>query len=384
MLTSKRSRFSLPRKITYLNCAYMGPLLKTSERAGVRALRMKNNPASFSTTDFFDDSASLRAAFAETISLDDPTRVAIIPSVSYGMATVAKNIRISKGEHIIVASEQFPSNYYSWKRLCDENSAEVKMISPPNELKERGKIWNERILEAIGPKTRMVAIGHVHWADGTLFNLSEIRRRTREVSALLVVDGTQSVGALPFDVASMEPDALIVAGYKWLLGPYGLAVAYFGKEFNNGSPLEENWISRKNSENFSALVNYTEDYQDGALRYDVGERSNFIHVSMLLNSIRQINKWGVSNIQEYCKSISLQPIMRLREYGFWIEDDTYRGDHLFGVRLPKEINIDSVKSQLSKRNIFVSFRGDAIRVSPNVYNTEEDMHRLASALITLP
>jgi selenocysteine lyase/cysteine desulfurase len=382
MLTSKRSKFSIPRRVTYLNCAYMGPLMRDTEKTGIRGLRLKRNPAGITPGDFFSTTELLRAEFARMISCDQHARVVVIPSVSYGMATVAKNVTMEKDQHIIVAAEQFPSNYYAWKKLCDEDGGSMKIVSPPVQLQNRGKVWNERILEAIDTKTKVVALGHVHWADGTKFDLEAIRKKTKEVGALLIIDGTQSVGALPFDVGKIDPDALIVAGYKWLLGPYSIGLAYFGKHFDNGIPLEENWINRKESENFSALVSYQEEYQEGSLRFEVGEHSNFIHVPMLLNSVTQLNRWGITNIQEYCREISTESISQLRGHGFWIEDENFRGSHLFGIRIPKEKNIEQLKASLIKKNIFVSFRGDAMRVSPNVYNTTEDMNRLTKALIS--
>lgn len=382
MLSCKRSKFSLPRNSTYLNCAYMAPLLSSVEKAGIRGLRLKRNPSDVAPSDFFEQSSHVRRSFAAMIHCAQENRVAIIPSVSYGMATVAKNILIEKHQRIVVAAEQFPSNYYSWKRLADENGASVVAVGPPSEPEGRASKWNERILEAIGPATRIVAISHVHWADGTKFDLREIRKRTREVGALLIVDGTQSVGALPFDVRDIDPDALVVAGYKWLLGPYGIGVAYFGKEFDNGIPLEENWINRINSEDFGGLVNYRDDYQEGSLRYEVGEHSNFILIPMLLKAMEQLNRWGPANIQEYCRNISAEAIKELSENGYWIEDEAFRGHHLFGIRIPQGRDLVRLKQSLLKKNISVSFRGDAIRVSPNVYNTPEEMHRLAKVLLS--
>ena len=134
------------------------------------------------------------------------------------------------------------------------------------------------------------------------FNLEQIRKRTRDVGALLIIDGTQSVGVLPFDVKKIQPDALVCAGYKWLLGPYSIGLAYYGEYFDDGKPIEESWLNRMDSEDFSALVNYQASYQSGALRYDVGEHSNFVLVPMLIKSIKQLNQWGVANAQEYIKS----------------------------------------------------------------------------------
>ena len=197
----------------------------------------------------------------------------------------------------------------------------------------------------------------------------------------MIIDGTQSVGALPFDIQKVQPDALICAGYKWLLGPYSIGLAYYGEYFDGGKPVEENWINRKNSENFAGLVNYESDYQPGALRYEVGEHSNFILVPMLLKALEQLNKWKPENVQLYCKSITQNTIDELVELGFWIEDEAYRTSHLFGIRLPLELELQKVKEDLLKKKIYVSYRGDAIRISPNVYNTRDDLKKLSTTLI---
>jgi selenocysteine lyase/cysteine desulfurase len=200
------------------------------------------------------------------------------------------------------------------------------------------------------------------------------------VGALLIVDGTQSVGAMPFDVQKIKPDALVCAGYKWLLGPYGISLAYYSEYFDNGKPVEENWVSRLNSEDFTKLVNYQPAYQPGALRYDAGEHSNFINVPMMIKALEQLNRWKVSNVQEYCSFITREAIIKLREKGFWVEDENYRGGHLFGIRLPETMDIEKVKNSFLKNGIYVSFRGNAIRVAPNVYNDEKDLQKLVSVL----
>jgi selenocysteine lyase/cysteine desulfurase len=380
MLSCKHSKFTLPPNISYLNCASMSPLLKSVEKAGIHGLRQKRNPALMTPKDFFTQSELLRNEYARLINVQDPNRIAIVNSVSYGMANVAKNIQIGRGQHILVAAEEFPSNYYPWQRLCEETGASIKVTGPPQSLQSRGKIWNERILEDINKETKAVAIANTHWADGTKFDLEAIRKRTSEVGALLIVDGTQSVGALPFDVQKIKPDALICAGYKWLLGPYGIGIAYYGPHFDNGKPVEEHWINRLNSEDFSKLISYEQEYQPGALRYEAGEHSNFILLPMMHKAIEQINRWKVANIQEYSSSIAQNAVKALQEKGFWIEDESYRAGHFFGIRLPEGIDIEKAKAILHKHKIYVSLRGNAIRVSPHVYNDEKDLQKLVSVL----
>jgi len=381
MLKNQRSKFSLQSSTTYLNCAYMSPLLKSVEKAGSNGIKAKRNPFKISVDDFFIESELLRGEFGKLINTNELNRIVIVPSTSYGLANVVNNIRLTSTNSIIVAAEQFPSNYYPWQRLSVDTGAKLKIISPPQILDGRGKRWNELILNEIDKDTKVVTLGNVHWADGTLFNLMEIRKRTKEVGALLIIDGTQSVGALPFDVQKIQPDALVCSGYKWLMGPYSIGLAYYGEYFDDGKPIEENWINRLGSENFAGLVNYQSNYQSGALRYEVGEHSNFILLPMMLAALKQINAWNPQDIQAYCAKITRKPIQLLREKGFWVEEEAFRGHHLFGIRFPKGLDITLLKQRLHKSKISVSFRGDAIRVSPNLYNDEKEMMKLVTVLM---
>ena len=179
---------------------------------------------------------------------------------------------------------------------------------------------------------------------------------------------------------SLKPDALICAGYKWLLGPYGTALAYYGPAFDDGKPIEENWINRLNSEDFQALVNYNDQYKPKAARYSVGQNSNFFHVPMLLMAIEQILEFQPRRIQQYCKTLCKDYLAHLKEMGCWIENEDYRSAHLFGIRLGEGFDFEKLKDQFKQSNIHVSFRGDSIRVAPNVYNTAEDMERLVGCI----
>jgi selenocysteine lyase/cysteine desulfurase len=165
------------------------------------------------------------------------------------------------------------------------------------------------------------------------------------------------------------------------MGPYSIGLAYYGPYFDDGKPVEENWINRLHSEDFTGLVNYQPAYQPGALRYEVGEHSNFILVPMMLEALRQVNQWNPSRIQEYTHKISREALAMLRAAGCWIEEE-YRGSHLFGVRLPREISLGKVKEALQKKKISVSIRGDSIRVAPHLYNTASEMKMLAQTILT--
>ena len=366
--------FQLDPQVHYLNCAYMAPMLKSVEELGIEGIRKKRDPFKITADDFFRDSESVRKEFASLIGSNESQRVALIPGTSYGMAIVANNISLEPGEEVIVMEGQFPSNFYIWDRLAKQFGAKVITLSEPSEF-PRGEAWNAAILGSINDRTRVVAMPHVHWADGTRFDLISIRKKCNEHNTLLIIDGTQSVGALPFYVDEIRPDALICSGYKWLMGPYSMGMAWFGDKLIDGKPLEENWINRKNSENFKELVNYQAEYQPGALRYDVGERSNFILLPMMLEALRQINEWGVENIYDYCSKLSGTAITELREMGYELETGTYLSHHLFGVR---RRGFDPVlfSEKLNDAKIYVSVRGNAVRVAVNVFNDQRDMEAL--------
>ncbi len=382
MLECQRAAFSLPETLHYLNCAYMAPLPTRVAEAGIEGIRRKLNPATITVEDFFADSHRVRRLFGQLVNAP-PERVALIPAVSYGTALVAKNVECSPGMNVVIAHEQFPSNVYAWRRLCERTGAELRVVRPPADPGRRAEGWNERLLEAIDHATALVALPPLHWTDGTLFDLARIGARAREVGAVFVVDGTQAVGALPFDVQQIQPDALFCAGYKWLLGPYALGVAYLGPRFDRALPLEENWIGRLGSEDFRGLVNYRDEYQPGAVRFDVGERSNFILGPMLAAALEMVLEWGVERIQAYCGRLAELLIAEAEPLGFTVEAERWRAGHLFGLRAPRELDEGRVQELLRARNVSISLRGSALRISPHVYNREEDVDALVAVLRAL-
>ena len=380
MLSCQRHQFYLPDDVHYLNCAFMSPLAKPVEQAGIEGIRLKRNPAQIIARDFFEASDAVRREFAAIIGTSDPRRISIIPAVSYAIATAARNLAAPSGSEIVVLFEQFPSNIYTWRRLASERGLKLQVVLPPDDEARRGHRWNERILDAISKRTAAVCIPIVHWVDGTQFDVRAIGERARDVEAAFIIDGTQSIGALPFDVTEVKPDLLVCAGYKWLMGPYSVGMAYWSNLFDRGTPLEENWIVRQGSRDFSGLVEYEDQYQEGAVRFDVGERSNFALMPMMLQGLKLVRSLRPDRIQEYCRHLTREALSEVVEMGYRLESDAFRSDHLFGIRAPVALSLDRLKDALRERNVSVSIRGSAIRVAPNVYNDGRDIDALVDAL----
>ncbi|HRH49782.1 MAG TPA: aminotransferase class V-fold PLP-dependent enzyme [Panacibacter sp.] len=378
MLTQKHL-FQLPEDIHYLNCAYMSPLLKSVEEAGINGMQKKRNPANIKADDFFSEAATVREQFGALINCN-AVQVAVIPSASYGLKTAVNNLPTGKGKFAITIGDEFPSGYYSIEGWCIENNKELIVIKAPETKDNRAEKWNEQLLESITADTVAVVMSSIHWMDGTIFNLEAIGKRCKETATVFIVDGTQSVGALPMDVSRFCIDALICAAYKWLLGPYSTGLAYFSEFFNNGKPLEETWKNRTNALDFPRLTNYTTEYKSGAGRYNMGESANFTLMPMLNTALTQIAEWNVENIQDYCSKLIAPLEQFLYANNFHIEDAGYRANHLFGFQLPPFINTQQLMGALQEKKINVSLRGNAVRISPHLYNTENDINVLMGTL----
>src|SRR5918997_2119159 len=282
ILENQREHFEMSGEIAYLNCAYMSPQLRSVREIGERAVSRKSRPWEITPDDFFEDAEKTRALFARLVG-GEAEGVALIPSVSYGIAVAAANVKVEAGERILILEDQFSSNVYSWRELAQRSGAELVTVPRPADHD-----WTSAVLRYLDENVAVVSVPNCHWTDGSLVDLARVGARAGQVGAALVVDAIQSLGAHPFDVAEVGPDFLVASAYKWLLGPYGVGFMYVGEEYREGAPIEHNWINRRGSENFSGLVGYEDAFQPGARRYDVGERSNFVLLPIANEALRQI------------------------------------------------------------------------------------------------
>jgi selenocysteine lyase/cysteine desulfurase len=378
MLDNQKSLFSLPADLHFLNCASRAPLLNEAQARGIAGLRRQVAPVSHGPEEYSRESEELRNAVATLIHAS-PDEIAITPSVSYGIAIAEHNVRLRKGQTVVTMEEEFPSDVYAWMERCRKDGATLRSVPRPDETERVSSLWNERLLDAIDAQTAIVNVSSVHWTDGVRFDLEAIGKRAREVGALFIVDGTQSIGAAPFDFAAIKPDLLVCAGYKWLLGPYQIGFAAIGERFMEAEPFEYHWSNRAGSHDTTATA-YRQEYEKGARRFDVGEHANYITVPMLSEGVRQVNAWGGEAIQAYCHELTRPLTTLLEDERFVVSPASERIAHIIGIRLADDSRIPGVMKSLSEREVRVSQRGRSIRVSPNVYNTPEDIDALLAGL----
>ncbi|HEY0113642.1 MAG TPA: aminotransferase class V-fold PLP-dependent enzyme [Allosphingosinicella sp.] len=371
LIPCQRDLFDIPEEVAYFDCAKMSPLLKTAVEAGRRGLERKSRPWEVKAEHFFDESERVRGGFARLIGAT-AADVAIVPSVSYAMATVMTNVRVAAGQEIVTLGEDFPSGILACRALARRAEAKLVRVDHPD-----GGDWTAAVLEAISGRTALVSMPHTHWTYGTLLDVEAVARRCRSVGANLVLDTTQSTGALPLDLAAVDPDYLIVTAYKWLLGPYSLGFLYVAPRHQQGRPLEEAWMVRRNAEDFRRLTAYEDAFADGARRFDMGERANFALLPVAGAAIEQLIEWGPGNIAETLGSMNVGIEARLRECG--INAGEGRAPHFLSVRFPGGLP-EGIEARLAAAGVHVSLRGERMRITPHLYNNEADIERLIAQL----
>lgn len=373
-LPSQRHLFDIPPDIAYFNCAYMAPLLRQAQSAGVEGVRRKAHPWQQTAADFFTESEETRALFARLIGAGSDD-VALIPSVSYGMAVAARNLPLRPGQTVVLAAEEFPSGVYAWRQAAAEAGAGVVVVPRPVDGD-----WTAAMLEAIDARTGVVLAAQTHWICGGQMDLVALSARARAVGAALVLDLTQSAGAVPFDVRAVDPDFIAAASYKWLMGPYGLGFLYVAPRHQHGQPLEQGWISREGAEDFRRLVEYNAAFQPGARRFDMGERSSFHLMPMAKAALEQLLAWGPATTAETLARLTARIAAEAAErFGAEAPPGALRSPHYLGLRFPQGLP-DSFAADLAAEGVHISLRGDRARITPHLYNEEADVQRLFKAM----
>ena len=372
---SERGKFDIPDGIAYFNTAYNAPLLNSSRSALLAAAGAKSRPWERSADDFFADANRLRNLAAGLFGGEEDG-YAIIPAASYGVSTAARAIEptLRTGDTILLLAEEFPSNVLPWRRVARETGSRIVSVPVPPDGD-----WTSAILATLDKSVRVAALANCHWTNGARIDLVTISEACRANGTALVLDATQSLGAVPLDIESVRPDFLVAAGYKWLLCPYGLGLMYVARQWREARPLEEGWLARSNAHDFSRLVEYSDVYLPGARRFDVGETCATTILPGAIEALEQLSVWGVAQIGESLAAINALIAERLTQLSFTVLPAQSRSPHMLGAQLPAGYSGDLL-GQLRAHDVFVSQRGSSIRFAPHLHITRADIERLFGAL----
>ena len=372
MLPCQRALFDIPRDVCFLNAASWSPLPLAVQEAGRAAVARKGQPWKLESNFQSQQYERARKAAAALIGAD-PADVALIPSVGYGVATAGKVLAIRRGSRVLVLQDDHTSPVLEWMSRAEAGGFAVEQVKQPADGD-----WTSAVLDAIeragAPPLALVSISSVHWSDGGALNMPRIAKAAKAKGAALLVDATHDAGVRPIDVKTLDPDFLIFPTYKWVLGPYGRAFMYVAKRRQNGVPLEQISASRKAVSAEDTVYFRDTAYVDGARRYDMGERDHFISLEMAAVGMEMMAGWGNEPIVARLSMLTDRLADGLANSGVRVLDKKLRAPHVLSLQFPQGMAEDLPK-KLAAENVYAAPRLGRLRISPHVYNDEEDVER---------
>jgi selenocysteine lyase/cysteine desulfurase len=377
MLASQRDLFEMARNVCYLNSASYSPLPLITLEAGRAAVGRKGTPWTLAAGFAATQHERARAAAARLINAD-AADIALISSISYGVATAAKLLTIAPGTRVIVLENDHSSPVLEWRTRADAQGFVIETIRQPDNAD-----WTSAVLAAIerpgAPPVALASISSVHWSDGGLLDLDEIAAALRRQGARFLIDATQSAGALAMDVTHLDPDFVIFPTYKWLLGPYGRAFLYVAKRHQDGIPLEQIAGSRRDVRAENAVYFTDLSYVPGARRFDMGERDHFISLEMASIGMEMLAEWGAAAVTQRLAMLTGRIADDVRDLGVSVPALHVRAPHILSLGFKDGIPKELIEG-LASEGIYVAARLGRVRVSPHVFNDEEDADRFVAAL----
>ena len=365
------------RHICYLNSASYSPLPLRTQEAARAAVGRKGRPWTLEAGFANEQHERARTAAARLINAD-PADVALIPSISYGVATAAKVLTIARGTRVLVLENDHSSPVLEWQTRADAQGFAVETIRRPDDGD-----WTSAVLAAIerpgAPPVSLASISSVHWSDGGLIDIEKVGAALRQRGATFLIDATHSAGVLTMDVGRLDPDFVIFPTYKWLLGPYGRAFIYIAKRHQGGIPLEQTSFGRRDvrAENkvYFADVSYVPD----ARRFDMGERDHFISMEMASIGMEMMADWGSAAVVQRLQMLTERIADGVRDIGVSVPEPRVRAPHILSLGFEGGMPADLVAG-LASEDVYVAARLDRMRISPHVFNDEADADRFVAAL----
>lgn len=376
MLPSQRALFDLPREICYLNAAAWSPLPRAVQEAGHVGVARKGQPWTLDPAFVSQQHERARRAAAALIGAD-PEDVALISSVSYGVATAGKVLRIAAGQRVLVLQDDHTSPMLEWMTRAQAEGFTVEVVPQPADGD-----WTAAVLAAIArpgaPPLALASVSSVHWSDGGALDLTRIAPALRAQGAALLIDATHGAGVMKLDVRTLDPDFLVFPTYKWVLGPYGRAFLYVARRRQDGVPLEQTAFGRRAIAADSVPYMKDASYTSGARRFDMGERDHFISMEMASVGMEMMAGWGQAAVEQRLAMLTERLAEGLGNMKTArLPDPKVRAPHILSVAFPSGMP-EGLTDRLAAERVYAAPRLGRLRISPHVYNDAEDIDRFVT------
>ncbi len=372
MMPDYRQEFSDFSPTVYLDCAYQGPFPRATVARIQQAIELKCHPERLEAPEYINLPERVRVRLARLVGAD-PAEIALTNSATQGIGIVAAGLGLGAGDEVVIASHNFPANLFTWLHLR-RLGVRVCVLKPRG-----GHVRAEDVARALSPRTRVLALDWVSYTAGVRIDLVALGEMIHRQGGIFVVDGTQGVGALELNIHDVPVDVLVVAAYKWLLGPYGTGFVYLDWEIQDRLDLHVlNWLTVEGSEHFDALPTDEFTLPKAARIFDVPATSNFLNLYGLEASLEFVERAGVRAVTEHCTRLLDALAEGLKRRGYELSAAA-RPEHrstILGFCADSPAATEKLHGKLRAGHVAVSLRHGMIRVSPYLYNNEADIERL--------
>lgn len=365
----------------YLNTAMQSAMPKVAVRAVLDAIEGKKYPHRMSQVAHYEVPARVRRAIADLIGAQ-PEEIALTTGASSGLAALAYGLAWESGDEIVTAAGEFPLQYSTWRPMEEREALVLKIVKPSARF-----ITAADLIAQLTPRTRLVSVSMVRFDDGSLLDVATLGAACRKQGTLLLVDASQSCGAIPLDVTTLGADFVTAAAYKWLLGPYGTGFFWAHPQVARAlrpGPFYWQSIDGVDTHHNASLNLANAKPAPGSRRWDAAETASYLNLAALEASLKLVAQIGVAAVAEHTRGLIDYMYARLPKDRCVPSSPlgaARRGPYgCFAGRTPEKTA--EIYAQLTKENVVVSLREGNIRVSPYVFNTEPDIDRLISVVTT--
>jgi len=307
-----------------------------------------------------------------------PHNIGLVHNTSEGMNLYSHSIRLPEGSRILLLENEYPSNVYPWEHW-QKKGVQIEFVTlgkTPDEF-----FANLETAFAKG-KVSLLSISPVHWCIGMPLDMEKISSLCKKNGALLVVDGSQSVGHVHSDYKKWNVDFAVFAAWKWLLGPLGMGVIYISDDVPEGFELI--FKGAGSVKNDSIYLPYREERKPPADQFE-HSTANFNDWVYFLASLRMLTDIGYPKVMDRIYEISGKISDMLRRLGFTLDSDNFPNSKsgiigVTGFSSKKPFVPDEIQLFLKEKKIYTAVRLGRVRIAPHISVTERHIDVLESAL----